>query len=142
MNSILYTIGYEGRNIKEYISILSDNKIQHLCDVRRNAFSRKKGFSGKALKAACGSAGIEYAHLSGLGIDASHRKDLPPPKHPHLEEYKKLFAEYKPDEDYVRALEWLIQKHKRVAITCYEADHQFCHRSVLAGILNMEAKHL
>jgi len=41
----LFTIGYEGRNIEEFISQLKDFNITRLIDVRKIPLFRKKGFS-------------------------------------------------------------------------------------------------
>ena len=46
----LFTIGYEGRNIEEFISHLKDFNIPRLIDVRKIPLSRKKGFNKKAMK--------------------------------------------------------------------------------------------
>ena len=40
----LFTIGYEGRSIDEYLNILIKNNIKILCDVRKNPLSRNMGF--------------------------------------------------------------------------------------------------
>ena len=41
----LFTIGYEGRNIEEFISHLKNFNIPRLIDVRKIPLFRKKGFS-------------------------------------------------------------------------------------------------
>ncbi len=46
----LFTIGYEGRSIDEYLNILIENNIKVLCDVRKNPLSRKYGFSKQSLQ--------------------------------------------------------------------------------------------
>ena len=46
----LFTIGYEGRNIGEFISHLKDFNITRLIDVRKIPLSRKKGFNKKPLE--------------------------------------------------------------------------------------------
>ena len=38
------TIGYKGRNIDKFLSILIENKIGKLIDVRKNPFSMKYGY--------------------------------------------------------------------------------------------------
>ena len=42
---VLFSIGYEGITLETYINKLIINDIKVLCDVRKNAFSQKYGFS-------------------------------------------------------------------------------------------------
>ena len=43
--TILFTIGYEGVSLEEYINKLIVNDVKVLCDVRKNSYSMKFGFS-------------------------------------------------------------------------------------------------
>jgi uncharacterized protein (DUF488 family) len=72
----IVTIGYEGRNIDQFLSILVENKIRVLVDVRKNAFSRKIGFSKKQLITTLEMRGISYLHLPELGIESAQRQNL------------------------------------------------------------------
>ena len=47
---ILYTIGYEGRKIDEFVVNLKSSHVKMLIDVRELPLSRKKGFSKNKLK--------------------------------------------------------------------------------------------
>ncbi|MBR6539775.1 MAG: DUF488 family protein, partial [Bacteroides sp.] len=73
---ILCTIGYEGITLETYINKLIINDIRVLCDVRKNAFSQKYGFSKSQLEKACKGAGIQYIHIPQLGINSDQRQDL------------------------------------------------------------------
>lgn len=44
----LYTIGYEGRSLPQFIGLLKERGVQRLLDVRERPLSRRKGFSGTA----------------------------------------------------------------------------------------------
>ncbi len=69
LNDTIYTIGYQGRNIKEFIEILKNNGIKALADVRFSAKSEKKpDFSEQVLKRELEREGIKYQHFSDLGI--------------------------------------------------------------------------
>jgi uncharacterized protein (DUF488 family) len=46
---VLYTIGYKGISVEEYLNKLINNDIKVLCDIRRNPLSMKFGFSKKQL---------------------------------------------------------------------------------------------
>ena len=71
--TILYTIGYEGISLEEYLNKLILNDIKVLCDVRKNSVSMKYGFSKVQLQKACEGVGIKYVHIPELGIDSDKR---------------------------------------------------------------------
>ena len=74
--SRLFTIGYGGRSIKEYLNLLIRGGVTLLCDVRRNAISRKYGFSKTTLVCSCTGVGIRYGRLPELGIESWRRRGL------------------------------------------------------------------
>ena len=86
----LFTIGYEGRSLEKYINILLVNDVHILCDVRKNAYSQKYGFSKNQLEKACTGVGIKYIHIPQLGIESEQRQDLKSQK-----DYEILFESYK-----------------------------------------------
>lgn len=63
----LYTIGYEGLDLDAFLNKLLKAHIAVLCDVRRNAFSMKYGFSKKQLQHACAGVGIPLRALARCG---------------------------------------------------------------------------
>jgi uncharacterized protein (DUF488 family) len=128
----LYTIGYEGISLEEYINQLIQKDIKVLCDVRKNSFSMKYGFSKSQLQAACEGVGIKFLHFPEVGIESSQRQELN-----NQDDYDQLFASYcrevlpqtlKTQE----AILALVEEHQRVALTCFEGQHCQCHRSHLA----------
>jgi len=62
-----YTIGYEGVKLEGFILCLEQHGIQVLADVREKPYSRKPGFSQRALRDAVSSHGIRYQHFQRLG---------------------------------------------------------------------------
>jgi len=96
----------------------------------------------------CESLKIEYIHLPEVGIDSDRRQELN-----GFEDYRKLFEEYKKSnlsrtlETQLKILELLVKK-KRIALTCFEADPDYCHRKYLAEAIsrlkgfNYEVKHI
>lgn len=131
----LMTIGYEGRTLEEYIVILLQNDVRVLCDVRKNAYSQKFGFSKAQLVKACDGAGIRYEHIPNLGIVSEKRKDLKTQS-----DYDKLFDEYESTtliaaRNELNHLFTLLQSDKRIALTCFELDPLQCHRSRIANKL-------
>lgn len=146
--TVLFTIGYEGITLEQYINKLIVNDIKVLCDVRKNPFSMKYGFSKSQLIKACQGVGIEYKHMPKVGIDNDKRQELNTQA-----DYDKLFVYYKeiilPNNIDVQKelLELLISK-KRIALTCFEANICQCHRKHLADSIsnmngfNYEIKHI
>jgi uncharacterized protein (DUF488 family) len=125
----LFTIGYEGITLEEYLNKLIINDIRILCDVRKNPFSMKRGFSKKELQKACESLGIKYKHIPNLGIISEKRKELKTQK-----DYNILFNEYeltvlKENKEEIDYIYGLLKTYKRIALTCFEAEHCMCHRS-------------
>jgi len=134
------SIGYEGKTIDCFLNELIQNKIGLLVDVRRNAFSMKKGFSKKQLEKYLGKASIGYLHVPELGIESEKRKNLE-----STEDYKELFKEYRASlpgrKEKIEELKTLGRKQK-IALMCFEADKDFCHRGVLSDFLNQEVVHI
>ena len=136
----VYSVGYEGKTIGAFLAELAENNVSLLVDVRRNALSRKKGFSKKQLAGFLESKGIGYLHFPELGIDSKKRKNLNSEK-----DYKELFKEYRNElplkKHEIEKIEELAGK-QRIALMCFEADKNFCHRSVLGDFLSQEVVHL
>lgn len=132
----MLTIGYEGKSLDAYLTQLAGAGVSLLCDVRANPFSRKRGFSKRALAEACAAAGIRYEHLPELGIPSAERRDIGTP-----EQRDALFARYTRDvlprqgAALARIREWIEREGQRVALTCYELDARECHRSCVARAL-------
>ncbi len=128
----LYTIGYEGVSLEEYLNKLLIYDIKVLCDVRKNSLSMKYGFSKSQLSHACENLDIKYIHIPDLGIESECRQELNTQA-----DYDKLFAQYRKTtlQETIKQQEQLIElvnKYKRVAITCFEANIHQCHRKHLA----------
>lgn len=128
----LFTIGYEGISLEKYINKLIIYDVHILCDVRKNAISQKYGFSKNQLEKACKGVGIKYIHIPQLGINSDQRQDLKSQK-----DYDILFDLYekttiKENQQSLLYIRNLIDKEKRIALTCFEADPKQCHRSRVA----------
>lgn len=131
----LFSIGYEGITLERYINLLIINDVHVLCDVRKNAYSQKYGFSKAQLEKACIGVGIKYVHVPQLGIESDKRQELRSQK-----DYDNLFAEYerttlKNNHDALLYVRSLIDQEKRVAVTCFEKDPKQCHRTRVANAL-------
>ena len=130
--TILYTIGYEGISLEEYLNRLIKNDIKVLVDVRNNALSMKFGFSKIQLKNFCASLNIEYLHIPEVGIQSDQRQELKTQT-----DYDNLFEIYKTQNlkktfSQQEQILNLLKQKKRIALTCFEADICQCHRKHLA----------
>jgi uncharacterized protein (DUF488 family) len=139
-SSTLFSIGYEGKSIDEYLRYLILNNVSVLVDVRRNPFSRKHGFSQKEMKRYLEGAGIQYIHLPGLGIASHLRKNLD-----DKTSYEALFAHYSANilphqSEALCEIMNLLEKYKRVALTCFEAEPSMCHRHKVTEALDADIR--
>lgn len=128
----IYTIGYEGRSFEEYLRLLERHGIEVVIDVRRNPVSRKYGFSKKRMEDLLSRAGIEYRHFPELGIETEQRRSLS-----QRADYERLFKWYSEvvlseQIETLLALAKFITETRLVALTCFEADPEFCHRSIVS----------
>lgn len=130
--TILFTIGYEGISLEEYLNRLLINNVNTLVDVRRNPLSMKFGFSKSQLRNYCYKLGIDYVHIPEVGIQSELRQKLN-----NQADYDKLFYNYKRNSllattaSQQKILE-LLQERKRIALTCFEANICQCHRKHLS----------
>lgn len=134
-NKVLYTIGYEWLNLEQYLNQLQKYNIKYLCDVRRNPYSQKYGFSKNELCYALSLINIKYIHIPELGISSSMRSELTSDS-----DYRSLLKLYETDilpqqERSIILLNNLINEYKQIAITCFESNISHCHRSKIASLL-------
>ena len=135
--NVLFTIGYEGISFENYVNLLLKNDIRLLCDVRKNPLSRKFGFSKGSLAKLLPKLGIKYLHIPDLGIISDSRKHLQTKA-----DYQQLFEEYKetlPEKkSHLLEVMNLFEKHKRIALTCFEKQPSCCHRHCISDYLKKE----
>jgi uncharacterized protein (DUF488 family) len=130
--TILFTIGYEGISLEEYLNRLIKNDVKVLVDVRSNPMSMKYGFHKSQLQKFCDNLGIKYIHVPEVGIQSDQRQELNTQA-----DYDKLFAIYrkknlaKTETAQTNILN-LLKEHRRIALTCFEANICQCHRKHLA----------
>ncbi|MDR1973396.1 MAG: DUF488 domain-containing protein [Bacteroidales bacterium] len=145
---ILFTIGYEGISLEEYLNRLIRNDVKVLVDVRNNPVSMKYGFSKSTLKRFCDNMGIQYVHFPEVGIRSEQRQELNT-----QDDYNRLFADYRAailtrTQATQNDILGLLIKYQRIALTCFEANICQCHRKHLAEAIsrlpkfNYELKHI
>ncbi len=126
----LFTVGYEGRTLPQFVRLLQENGITRLVDVRDRPASRKRGFSALPLFEALRKAGITYESDRALGNPDEIRFLW---KNGSLAEgkvrYRKLLRNRRRGRlDVLLAL----SRVDRVCILCYEGDPDVCHRAIIA----------
>lgn len=134
--TVLFTIGYEGGSLENYLNRLIKNDVKVLVDVRNNPLSMKFGFSKGQLKSYCENLNIEYVHFPEVGIISSKRKELNT-----QEDFDNLFEDYRRNNlpktlDIQKQILKILKENKRIALTCFEANHCQCHRSHLANSIS------
>ena len=132
---MLFTIGYEGFTLETYLRQLISNDVRVLCDVRKNAYSMKYGFSKAILQKACEGVGIKYFHIPELGIESGQRQTLNT-----QHDYDVLFEQYEQTTlqnnwNYLLRVREFITQYSRVCLTCFEKDPKQCHRTRVARAL-------
>ena len=146
--TILYTIGYEGISLEEYLNRLIKNDVKVLVDVRNNPLSMKFGFSKNQLEKYCTSIGIKYMHFPEVGIQSEYRQGLKTQS-----DYAQLFSDYRKQnliktKSTQEKILFLLKEYKRIALTCFEANIYQCHRQHLANSISKlngfeyEVKHI
>ncbi len=139
----LYTIGYEGADLTDFLDTLKRVGTNMLLDVRELPISRRKGFSKTALKEALAAVGIDYRHERQLGSPKTVRHQLREDW-----DYQRFFRDYdKHLSQQIGLLEQLTEEIEgSVALMCYEKDHTTCHRdsvvNELANMMDIEPIHL
>ena len=131
----VYTAGYEGQQVDEFLNLLMQKGIQRLLDVRNNPVSRRYGFHRTTLDRLCKFLDIEYIHRPELGIPPVLRQSLKTQA-----DYEALFTKYEAEvlTDQAAAVEEVSQlvKTKPTVLVCTESDPHMCHRTRLARAIS------
>jgi uncharacterized protein (DUF488 family) len=135
---IIYTLGYEKRNISEFIKILLDEKINKLIDVREIAWSHKRDFCKIKLSDALANSKIDYRHIKELGNPRIIRKSGLTSKE-ILKKYKSYLKESESGIDSLRdVINLAIEREENICLTCFEREHKDCHRSIIAELIKIK----
>ncbi|MFS4457915.1 DUF488 family protein [Bdellovibrio sp. HCB2-146] len=136
----IFTIGYEGSDIDQFVETLQKNKMKCLIDVRKNPVSRKKGFSKSKLAQALAAEGIEYLHYGDLGVPSAWRKEAKAEIITREKMFKKYAKEILPiHQDKIDEI-IRIAKKRRSVLLCYEHNALDCHRHYLTERIKKQIK--
>ena len=152
----IWTIGHSTRGIDEFISLLKENEIKLLVDVRAFPGSKRyPQFNKDALAESLNAHGIRYEHFPELG---GKRKSKPDSRNTAWRNASfRGYADYMETEQFQKGVERLLgiagqgaaawaaaeKRHDgweavtpwNIAIMCAEAVWWRCHRSLIADYL-------
>jgi len=131
----VYTIGYQGATMQAFLAALTAARVELLVDVRAVASSRRPGFSKTALAANLDGAGIKYLHLRGLGTPADGRAAVRAGRPAEMRRIYAAHLETDVAREQLDELTDLVRAGQRIALLCFEADPEHCHRSIVASEL-------
>ena len=139
----IFTVGYQGLALPDFLGLLDAHAIEHLVDIREAPVSRKAGFAKAALSQAVEHAGIRYSHVRALGC--------PKPIRDRFKEtgdwarYTRDFKIYLEGQRGALAELRLSVAASRTCLMCYEADYHQCHRIFVAEAVardGVEVRHI
>jgi uncharacterized protein (DUF488 family) len=137
MISRIWTIGHSTRKIDIFLSLLEENQIKLVADVRMFPGSKRyPQFGREALAESLGEYGIRYEHFPELG---GRRKPKADSKNTAWQnEAFRGYADYMETEDFRKGIARLVdlaEKSGPAAIMCAEAVWWRCHRSLISDYL-------
>lgn len=119
-------IGYQGRSPDDLVAALRAASIVTVIDVRELPWSRRPEFSKRRLELHLAAAGIRYVHLRAAGNPRQNRVTAR-----SAEECMRRYREHLADAPEVLHEILGVAEREPVALLCYEAAWEDCHRSIL-----------
>ena len=122
-----YTIGYEGRPIETFISLLRDAKIKTLLDIRFNPVSMyRPEMSKKNLSRTIEDAGMHYLHIQEWGVPRDVRSEAI--NAGTRARIWRWYEEVVIEKFFDANLHRFLNLDHPVAMMCVESDPTECHR--------------
>jgi len=132
----IWTIGHSTRSVDEFISVLKENGIRLLADVRSWPGSRRyPQFNRETLADLLGKTGIRYEHFPELG---GKRKPKPDSRNTAWRNASfRGYADHMETEEFRKGVGRLLElaPNAFVAIMCAEAVWWRCHRALISDYL-------
>ena len=135
----IFTIGYEGSTVPEFLAALQKAGVERVIDVRALPLSRRPGFSKSPLRAALQEAGLDYVHLKALGTPVEGRSAARAGRQADLE---RIYAgQLELPEAMAQSAQMLeLTAEKPSALLCFERDPAQCHRTLLLDAVARDAE--
>jgi len=133
----IWTIGHSTRTIDEFISLLEENGVKLLADVRSWPGSKRyPQFNKEALAESLDANGIRYEHFPELGGKRKSKQDSRNTAWRNAS--FRGYADYMETEQFQKGIERLldvVSESGPTAVMCAEAVWWRCHRSLIADYL-------
>jgi uncharacterized protein (DUF488 family) len=135
----IFTIGYEGATVSEFLSALQQAGVRRVIDVRAVPNSRRPGFSKTPLRNALAEVDIDYVHLRALGTPADGRAAARAGRHADME---RIYAgQLELPEAIAQSAQMIdLVGERPSALLCYERDAAGCHRATLLSAVAPDAE--
>ncbi len=135
----IWTIGHSTREIDIFISLLEENGIKLVVDVRGLPGSKRyPQFNKEALADSLGQQGIRYEHFPELGGRRKPKKDSQNTGWRNAS--FRGYADYMETEEFRNGIKRLLDLAREVgpaAIMCAEAVWWRCHRALISDCLKV-----
>ena len=131
----IVSVGYERRDVGDLVEMLSRAGVDVVVDVRLNPVSRKRGFSKAALAQALAGAGIGYRHERDLGNPRWNRDPFRRGEQAARQQYLD-YLQNGASPVYREVID--LAHNTRIALLCYEREHDQCHRSCILEVAQRE----
>lgn len=135
--SEIWTIGHSTRKIEIFISLLEQNGIKLVADVRLLPGSKRyPQFNKEALDASLNDRGIRYEHFPELGGRRKPKRDSK--NTAWRNEAFRGYADHMQSDEFRKGVERLTDLTNEIgpaAIMCAEALWWHCHRALIADYL-------
>jgi uncharacterized protein (DUF488 family) len=133
----IWTIGHSTRSIDGFVSLLEENGIRLLADVRSWPGSKRyPQFNREALAESLNAHGIRYEHFPELG---GRRKPKPDSRNSAWRNASfRGYADHMETEEFQEGVERLLALAREagpIAIMCAEAVWWRCHRALISDYL-------
>jgi len=134
---MIYTIGYEGSDLDDFLRTLDDAGVTILVDVRDRAQSRKKGFSKTALSLALETRGIGYVHLSELGDPKEGRQAA---RSGDIARFRRIYSNVlsTPEAQAELSIVKELSVDNTICLMCFERSPKECHRKMITDEINRD----
>jgi uncharacterized protein (DUF488 family) len=134
----IFTIGYEGATVSEFVAALQKAGVERVIDVRALPLSRRPGFSKTPLRGALEEAGIDYVHLKALGTPSEGRTAARAGRHADM---ARIYAgQLELPEAMAQSAQMLgLAAERPSALLCMEREPEHCHRSLLLKAVAADA---
>jgi uncharacterized protein (DUF488 family) len=133
----IWTIGHSTRKIDIFVSLLNENGIKLVADVRMYPGSKRyPQFGREALAKSLNEAGTPYEHFPELGGRRKPKSDSR--NTAWRNEMFRGYADYMETGDFRKGVERLVELTEKTgptAIMCAEAVWWRCHRSLISDYL-------